>query len=315
MSRFTVTPEFLNSLSNASIYAPDMSWVAAKNVYEEVEYLERQIILPVSAHNRPIQGTDYRDGSATIFDELKVFGEDSQPVLITAEHATNPYLLQPKDGSKPGYRGADHGTGGLAAFLARAHSQSIVPLGRQMSNVATAPDYHPLKKQMATKFAGKVGFLSLHGMSPGKLLDIDDVSEIHAVIGLGVHPNEQSRSVAESLLQQGHDLGLRLTIGNDTEYVIHDPETNGLKTDKEGNIKKGRLMAPRTEMTTNYAYRLMEKTEVQVPSFQLELTRSIRCIASDFDDTTKVMHNKRIMGVYLGSLLAQAAVQLVQGQK
>lgn len=311
----TVSSEFLTALHDVRVFAPELPETAAFDTLEKIEAYERGIVLARGIHRKQITRLDYEAGAATEPDELRVFGAGSNPVLMTAEHATTPLKRSLDAPENAGYinSGADQGTGGLAALLAERHTQSIVPLGRQTANVANAPDTHPLKAKMGEMFPGKVGFVSLHGMLPGKLTDITDRTEIHAILGLGMAPSELSRSVAESIVAKARDYNLRAVIGNDVTYEIHDPQTNGLKLNSDGQHKTGQLMAYRPEMTTNYAYRLMDVEGVQVPSMQIELTRALRLLASDAEHTRRTDRKARAMGVYLGYLFVKNAVELMAG--
>lgn len=315
----TVSPEFIAALRDVSVFTPELPETAAIETLERIEAYERAIVLAEGSDFRQIIRADYEDGAATDPDELRVFGEPRNPVLLTAEHATTPCKQNIDEPEKSGYitSGADQGTGGLAALLAEGVTQSIVPIGRQTANVANAPDTHPLKIRMSELFPTKVGFVSLHGMLPGKLTDIADRTEIHAILGLGPNPSELSRSVAESIVAKGRDYNLRAVIGNDVTYKIHDPATDELKLTSDGQIKTGQLKAYRQEMTTNYAYRLMAAEKMQIPSIQIELTRALRLLASDAEHTMRSDKKARAMGVYLGYLFVNDAVELMaeQGEK
>jgi hypothetical protein len=305
----SISEGFRRSLQDASIHAPELPEDTAYETLEALEEYERLLILPTGI-DRTLSVSDYEKGSATKADQLVVLGRASNPVLVTAEHATDPYNVRLTRRGGVGYHNSDHGTAGLAALLAEDNAQSIIPIGRQTHNVAIAPDLHPLKVAMAQRFGGKAGSVALHGMAPGKLLSLTDDTEIHAVIGLGLTPNDVSREVAETIKKGAKDLGLRVTIGNDTEYFVADMNTGGYKYRQDDPTSKytGRLMAPNPEMTTNFAYKLMKQIGTLIPSVQVEISSTLRLTPHDFYGSIHGDRKSQAMNVYLGYLLAKCVV-------
>jgi len=299
------SPAFIEALRDASTFAPELPQSDAFDTLARVESYERALI--VGSGTELISVTNYAGGTARYADEVVVFGVDSERVLISADHATDPFKK-----STGQYRGADHGTAGLAVLLSKQGAQAIVPLGRQTGNVAVSPDTHPIKQRIGELLPGKAGFISLHGMASGKLTTLHDPTEIHAVVGLGVNPNEQSCRVAEKILAEAANLGLRAVIGNRTKHLKYDAITGGFELDEEGVALTGELKAPLSNMTTNYAYRVMETTGQQIPSVQLEMARLLRLIPRDYYDGWHKDRKARAMGVHLGYLLSKAAVDAAQ---
>lgn len=307
----TVSAEFVAALKDAAVFAPELPEQAAFATLERLTEYERSITVP--GQGRDPYLLDYIEGTARYDDELAVYGPNDGATLVSADHATDPFKKSLNEGAG-GYIRGDHGTGSLAHLLSeRDAATSVIPLGRQTWNVAVAPDDHPIKQKIGELLPGKRGFMSLHGMLPGKLLDLGDRTEIHALLGLGATPNEESREAAETIVKAAGELGLRVMIGNDTMYKIYNKATGAYKLDEEtGRPKEGQLKAHRVEMTTNFAYRVMEQTGQQIPSMQLELTRLLRVLPADLEGGWHVDRKARAMGVHLGYLLASAAVQSLQ---
>ena len=78
-----------------------------------------------------------------------------------------------------------------------------------------------------------------------------------------------------------------------------------------GSPKRGRLAALGAGSTTNHAYRIMEETGVDQPAFQVEMTRALRLLPSDFESGWHSDEKARAMGVYLGYQLMKAAVEIM----
>lgn len=302
----SVLPEFITGLRDGSVFAPELPQSDAFEVFESIRRYEKELIMSKSGINRELQVADYAEGSAEEEDELRILNLEHTGVLASADHATDPM--------RKGQRiGADHGTAGLLAQLTQGHDVTgIVPVGLQTGNAAVTPN-HPVKIAMAELLPSRLGFVSLHGMRPGKLLDTYDKTEIHGLIGLGSEPNEISRAVAERLTIQAKDLGLRVLIGNDTKHLEYDPHADDLLREADsGTPLQGQLAAFGKGTTTNYANAIMRDNGMQIPAFQIELTRLLRLQPSDFEQGWHRDPKARAMGVYMGYLLACAAVDLVK---
>jgi hypothetical protein len=303
-----VSPEYVKALKDAAVWAPEAREAGASGTLDAVSYYEREIATSATKPTpEALLLRDYIKGSATEPDQLGVYGTEYYRTLVSADHGTAPFKKSVKD-----YISGDYGTGGVARLLTeRVNATSIVPLGQQTYNVAVAPDTHPIKEAIGRLLPERLGFMSLHGMLPGKLLDVKDTREIQALIGLGPNPSERSREAAEKIVQLAADLDLRVRvlIGNDTEFKTYNPETGEYMRDPEtGEPVLGQLKAHNPRMTTNYAYRVMAQTGQNIPSVQLELTRGLRLLPMDLDSGWHVDKWARAMGVHMGYLLAEAAV-------
>jgi len=309
-----VSSDFLTALRDATVFAPELPEAAAADVFEQVVVGERSLLLPAKHPNRNPLIVDYVTGTALEPDEITVLGMQYNAGLASADHATKPVR------EKNPEHGADHGTAGIVHLLAaRDHTTAIIPVGRQTGNANVDVD-HPLKNAMSLLLPSRAGFLSVHGMEPGKLTAVSDRTEIHGVIGLGgneelgTEPNEQSWLIAEQLQAFAAELGLRVIVGNTTRYNVIDEVTGNIVVDEETNQPKiGPRLAARDEgSTTNHAYKIMQGTGIEVPAFQIELTRLLRLIPSDFENGWHANKKSRIMGVYMGYLLAQRATLLIR---
>ncbi len=301
-----VSPDFIASLKDASVFTPELPEAAASETLAKIEHYERMAIRGVT-EGPPLSVTEYAAGSARYSDEVRVYGAVDRRILLSADHATAPYKESTGE-----YRGADHGTAGLAMLLSAECVQAIVPLGKQTGNVAVSPDDHPIKRKIGALLPGKAGFISLHGMASGKLITLQDATEIHAVIGLGTDPNEKSWAAAEKLVGVAKGLGVRAVIGNRTPHHVYNPATDDFERDDQGNPKTGELKAHRRYMTTNFAYRVMAETGQPIPSLQLEMTRLLRLVPADFYDGWHADRKAQAMGVHLGYLLAMATVDTIK---
>jgi hypothetical protein len=294
-----VSPTFVEALRDAAVFAPELPEDAATDTFNIIQDYERRLVLPHGTKNRELLIADYGAGSATGEDEIEVYNPDVFGLLASADHATDPM--------RKGVRyGADHGTAGLVAYLAIEHELTgIVPNGLITGSL-------PVKLEMDKLLPSRTGFLSVHGMRPGKLLELDDKTEIHGLIGLGATPNDSSRSIAEQVSKRAQDYGLRVLIGNDTSHKEYDVSKGDLLRDKQTGEPKTTQLAARSEnSTTTRAYSIMQERDVQVPAFQIELTRLLRLIPSDFEAGWHVDRKAREMGVYLGYLLTADIVALM----
>ncbi len=299
---------FTSSLRNLSMTTPELPEEAAFDVLDKLEAYEKQLILPKGAPDRDLQIADYAEGSARRDDQLGIFSLNHNGVLVSADHATDPVRKATRI-----REGADHGTAGIARLLVdRGDTTAIVPLGRQTGNAATTPE-HPVKVKMRNllRELNSNGFVSIHGMMPGKVLGARDKGEIHALIGLGKQPNEESRETAQHLVELAQDIGLRALIGNDVRYMSRNPNSGEFERNDQGEIKTGQLAALGVESTTNFARKVFDDEGQNNPALQIELTRGLRLIPEDFENGWHIDRPARAMGVYAGYLLCSRAVDLI----
>jgi hypothetical protein len=302
-----VDGQFIEALRTTSVFAPELPQDDAYDTLDRVRAYERALILPSDKDRRALLLADYADGTATTEDQLYITNQDGTRLLASADHATDP--VRKATGVR---EGADHGTAGLAFLLATKRPvTSIIPIGKQTGNAAVTPN-HPLKQAMDDLLPSRAGFLSIHGMRPGKLESLGDRTEIHGIIGLGRTPNEQSREAAERLVAAAKDIGLRVVIGNDMRYMTYDETTDTLEMDAAtGEPKRGRLAAMGVESTTNHAYRVMEASDSPMPAFQVEMTRALRLLPADMESGWHTDERSRAMGVHLGYMLMQTAADIM----
>ncbi len=298
---------FVQSLRQAAVTLPENQEEKAFEVLDQLETYERKLILP-AGFNRPLVRADYAEGSATEDDQVAIFNSRPGAVILSADHATDP--VRKATGIR---EGADQGTAGIVRLLSeRNDTTAIVPLGRQTGNAATTPN-HPVKQSMRRLLQdlNATGFGSIHGMMPGKIADEGDATEIQAIIGLGKEPSEKSRVVAKKLIVAAHDIGLRAVIGNDMRYMTRDAMTGELLLDDNGEPSTGKLAALGAESTTNFARGVLDAQGKDNPAMQIELTRGLRLVATDFEGGWYADRKAKAMGVYLGYLLCSNAVDLI----
>lgn len=302
-----VDPAFIAALRDASIVAPQLPEAAAFETLDRVRAYERQLIMPASASEQPLVRAHYANGTATYEDETLILNAQGTGILTSADHATDP--VRKATGIR---EGADHGTAGLVRLLVEQEGATgIIPVGMQAGNAAVTPDY-PVKTAMDTLLPGRPGFLSVHGMRHAKLVDLSDTSEIHAIIGLGKTPNEQSREAAEALVKAARDLGLRAVIGNDVTHKTYDQTTDDfLRKPETGEPVTGRLAAFPPESTTHHAYKVMDRGAAAMPAFQVEMTRLLRLLPADMEGGWHNDEKSRAMGVHLGYMLMRAATEIM----
>jgi hypothetical protein len=285
-------------------------------VYETVEAYERQLAAP------HLLEAEYEAGTAecedhTFVSKVGIVGHGVERLLLEAQHATEPYKRATQS-----FRGADHGTAGLAMILTVQHPATvIIPRGRQTGNGNVDPD-HPVKAAIGAALAGEHhgGFLSLHGCFPGKMLTVLDDREVHAVIGLGKEPREASFVAAERLVRQARSLyGLRLIIGNlmphlnQAEDPSADPKSfwnlgSDVKRDKDNNPATSSLAAKTPDSTVDYVTRETPAAP-NMPSLQIEISRSLRLTPRDRWVRPDKQAEK--VGVYMGYCLAELAAETV----
>jgi hypothetical protein len=278
-------------------------------VFARVEAAERRLVAP------HLKTEDYGEGTAQHADELRILWAGAR-LLVGADHATDP--VRKATGRR---EAADHGTAGLAAVLAEdGVADAVIPVGRQTGNATVTPD-HPYRSLVGMLAPGRDGVLSLHGMQPGLALDVLDEQEIHGLIGLGKHePSERTTAAAEALVCRAKDeLGLRVVISNHQPHLVYqnDPQhrpgspiqdkINRVKVDERGEYVRGRLAALGENSTTNALHRAAPN----VPSYQLELSRSLRRTT---DDQFTRDRKKLAVGVYLGYRLSYLALKIMAEQ-
>ncbi len=300
--------EFLASLRNVSSVIPELPEDDASVTLDIIEAYERSLILPFGEPSRGIVRADYGDGSATYDDEVAIFGEQKYGILVNADHATSPIRVA------TGVReGPDSGTGAIARLLAEEEeATALIPVGRQTGNASVDADY-PIKHRMTELLPDRRGFLSIHGMIPGKVLTESDDIEVHALLGLGKDPTEKTRDIAEKLVSVATDLGIRTVISNDHSHMIRNPNDATLRRNDDGTPFTKKLAALKENTTTNHARRTFAANGKDSPSFQIELTRGLRLIPEDFEGGWYVDRKARAMGVYAGYLLCRTALQLQLG--
>ncbi len=297
--------EFQDNLRDISPYLPELPQQDAFEVLERAEEWERRI-LGLRSGDQP-RLAHYRNGSAVSEDAITILQHEPVAPLVTAEHATD--VVRKATGQ---LGNADHGTGALAALLWEdSHTTSIIPVGKQTGNAAVDLS-HPVKDAVNTLLPARPAYLSVHGMRAGKITGVHDTSEVHAIVGLGKTPNEQSVVSAEKLQRVAKDIGLRVIIGNQESHYDVNPDTRSLEYDEEGNPKRAKLAALGQGSMTNHAYTLMGRHGIQIPAMQLEITRGLRLIPNDFESGWHKDRRARAMSVYAGYLLVRKMVETVQ---
>jgi hypothetical protein len=296
--------EDIRLLQALAPHLPQLPDADVHDVYERVVEAEATAVGPKRQLN------DYSGGTATHDDELRIVDQGTGN-LLEAQHATDPVR---KDSGKR--EAADHGTGGLGLVLAEdAGGRIIVPLGRQTGNANTDAK-HPIKDELLAAAATGAydQFFSVHGMRPGKVLDLRDVSEIHAVIGLGLNPTEADFERAERLLGRAYaEYGLRLVIGNRIPHLnfqkaddwdgtsfrdwTHEPQRR-----PDGAIGATRVAALMPTSTVTF---MREQTGLS--SSQLEISRSLRLMPRDM--YRRPDRKAEAYGVYLGYQLCRLALE------
>jgi len=294
---------------------PQLPDARAAEVYDGVLHFERGL----TSARRPgrfkpderVPLRHYAKGCAYRDDQLSVFG--CGPVLAEAGHATD---MIRKDTGRLGP--ADHGTAGVAGLLAlEGRACSIVAVGCQTSNTNSDPN-HPIKRVIAVQLATRNydGFLSVHGMRSGKIQHLLDQTELHGVVGLGLHPSNESWTAAEELCRRAAEYGLKVIIGNQHWHLDLQPDasenrrfpgvTNRLKLDENGRPVTARLAAYGEAFTTTFASQV---TEGRAPvNMQLEISRRLRMQAEGHYRRPDRVAER--MAIYLGYRLAEMAVEV-----
>lgn len=289
--------ELVDDIRLLGFRMPELPEPVARETYEWLRELERKLVAPSSAER------DYANGWAETDDNLRVIIGEGE-LLITAEHATDPVR------AKTGLReGADHGTAALAAALSTQFGTAVIPIGRQTGN-ANVDTPHPLKEQIRLILPKKQGFLSVHGMAPGKIEHQFDPTEVHGVLGLGAEPGVVSYEAARSAIRGIREtLGLKFVIGNDTVmYPYVEGVSPILARNADGALVTTRLAAIGPGTTTNYAIRVMKETGRALPAAQLELSRTIRLLPHDMEyRDPKAAH----MAVYMGYLACKQICRIM----
>jgi hypothetical protein len=286
---------------------PELREQDAYDILERAREWESRIIADRPGRDALLL-VDYRYGSAMVPDELKTLVSIDASVLVTAEHATD--VVRRATGK---LGNADHGTAALAALMWEDESTtSIIPVGMQTGNAAVDHD-HPIKTAVARLLPVHAAYASVHGMMPGKVLDTTDKREIHAIIGLGKNPNDISREAAERLLGKIRDLGLVGVVSNDAPHINLNTETGGPELKEDGTPKKTRLAALGAGSMANFVNSQVEAGLAPImPVMQMELTRGVRLIPSDFESGWYRDDKARAMGVYAGYLLTKSMIESVR---
>jgi len=302
--------EDIRKLQSLAVVMPQLPEAGAHEVYGRIVQAESLLVAP----DRRVK--TYGLGTAQYPDELAYIGQGS--VLMEAQHGSDP--VRKATGKR---EAADHGTAGLTAVLAyNGLGLGIIPRGRQTSN-ANVAETHPIKDALTHELArvdAYLGFLSIHGMRPGKVVSLRDPSEIHAVIGLGKEPKPASLEKAEALIARARDeLGLRLVVGNLVPHVNFDKSFDAdrrqfrdshttVTRKSDGEIAIARLAAATDTSTTTFMSRA---TDVNFPAIQLEISRSLRLMPKDQWSSRDLQAEK--MGVYMGYRLGVLAAEVVTG--
>ena len=289
-----------------TFWLPELPEAAAFDTLERIRELEASVVHKRGEPVRPILKADYKQGSAEYDDQLIIANEQDKNLLLTAEHAVDPDRKRKDDENM---NLADHGTAGLALLLAeRDGATAVVPRGRLTR--LSKPD-HKVNQAIHSLLPERNGFISLHGMKPGRLTSLSDRIEVHAILGLGRTPNETSRDIAERSIKVAKGLGLRAVIGNDTILKTYDEETGGYVLDAEGKPVEKQLAALASSTTTNRAYQVMAENGVELPALQLEFTRVNRLLPEDYYGGWHKDEKARAMGVYSAYLLSRAIADMV----
>lgn len=293
----------LRTLREFAVHLPQLPDVEIGQFYERIVEAEASVV------GATLLKSDYDNGTASFADELLVIGDGS--VLMDAQHGTNP--VRTASGKR---EAADHGTAGLGIVLAKeVGGRIVIPRGRQTGN-ANVDQQHPVKLRLLKEAAAQPydAFFSVHGMRPGKVSDLTDTSEIHAVIGLGRDPTSTEYEAAERLVARAKDdYGLRLVVGNRLPHLNFqkDPQWDGtafrdasgeLARTEEGDIGTERVAALMPTSTVSVMRR-----EAGLRSSQLEISRSLRLTPKDMyvgRDPKAVQ-----VGVYLGFQICRLALE------
>ena len=234
-------------------------------------------------------------------------------MVASAEHATAP--TRKLSGTS---QGADYGTGGLALLLAeRAGAAAVVPRGRQSPHSREDRE-HILGQVVRSMLPSRLGLVAVHGMFPGKVVDLSDPVELHAVIGLGKRdkdtgrPNEESVVVAEGVVSKARELGLRAEIATGEGYVTYEPNKHDYWRDDKGKVKFSLLTATASSTMVSAAYKAMEQHHIARSAIQIEMTRLLLLMPTDLEGGWHKDEKARAMGVYRGFLLNKAAVDLTR---
>jgi hypothetical protein len=285
---------YANDIRNLMPFLPELPDTTAQDTYERILEHERRV-----APN--LERGDYGEGTAKYDDEILTEISGGR-FAISADHATDP--VRKATGIR---EDADHGTAGLALALSEAGLGDVVlPRGRQLSNANVAVA-HPMKDKLATILPGKDGFLSVHGMAPGKFTHQLDEMEIHGVLGLGKEPTEASRDLASDMITHAkNEYGLRLVAGNDTRFFAETDRTPRLDYDESGNPKyTARLAALGEGSTTNFVNQLLQAPDF--PALQIEISRTLRLLPKEMEYREE---RAKVMSVYMGYLITHDLVEL-----
>jgi hypothetical protein len=291
--------QYLQDLKDLSPYTAELPDQAADDVYERLRYHERRV-----APNLEIE--EYGNGTASFDDELLVVPSEGS-IVISADHATDP--VRKATGVR---EGADHGTAGIALLMNEVGQGSVVlPLGRQTGNANVTID-HPAKDAIRAQIEdGKRGFLSVHGMVPGRIEHQYDDREVHAMIGLGKNPNEASIEAAHALSAHvKREYGLRAEVANWKQFYSNQPNSPRLKRTDDGVIRKSTLAAFGEGTTTNYVRGLDQGD--YLPAMQIELSRTLRLLPKGMEHNAARRDIRAIkMSVFLGYLLNSEAGRIL----
>lgn len=271
--------------SNLQVSLVQLPEAKAQEITERIQEAERN-------YSPNLTKEAYVQGSATQPNELKII-EGSEPVLLTAEHATT----QQREGAA---KEPDWGTGGLTEVLATDHGTfAITALGEQTGD-ANRDTEHPLKEQAGLIIVQKNMqlALSIHGIGGNKFLTEPQKSQDASsdiAIGIGRKHTAESAEFAEWLQSIAADLELKADIN--PWYLALD--TNKQTRTKDGLPLRSSFRADKEYTTRSHYQAKANEAGLALPIAQIELGSDLR-VGPD----VKNLNSEKIYKAYI--LLTQA---------